>query len=66
MDNAGNIVDEEAVVDLLENASDYEHGQKILVKKLKELGGGVYKAFITRKQEKKYMQCADTFAFNES
>jgi hypothetical protein len=27
LDNAGNVVDEEAVVDLLENASDYEHGQ---------------------------------------
>ena len=46
MDDAGNLVDEEAVVDLLENASDYEHGltwltsqQKSLVEKLKELGG---------------------------
>ena len=46
LDNAGNVVDEEAVVDLLENASDYEHGlirltsqQKSLVEKLKELGG---------------------------
>ena len=46
LDNAGNVVDEEAVVDLLENASDYEHSltrlasqQKTLVEKLKVLGG---------------------------
>ena len=46
LDNAGNTVDGEAVLDLLENTSYYEHGlaqhtaqQKILVEKLKELGG---------------------------
>ena len=48
LDNAGNVVDEEAVVNLLENTSDYEHGltqlqvmsqQKTLVEKLKVLGG---------------------------
>jgi hypothetical protein len=56
LDNAGNLVDEEAVVDLLENASDYEHGltqltsqQKSLVDKLKELGGEVKQAGNKRK-----------------
>ena len=56
LDNAGNLVDEELVVDLLERASDYEHGlaqltsqQKSLVEKLKELGGGVSKAGNKRK-----------------
>ena len=46
LDNGGNVVDEEAVLNLLENESDYEHSltqltsqQKILVEKLKELGG---------------------------
>lgn len=48
LDNVGNLVDEEAVVDILERASNYEHGleqltsqQKALVKKLKELSGEV-------------------------
>jgi hypothetical protein len=47
LDNEGNLVDEEAVVSLLETASDYESGlvqlssqQKILVEKLIKLGGG--------------------------
>ena len=52
LDNVANLVDEEAIIDFLENASDYdEHGlarlnsqQKSLVEKLKELGGGVKKA----------------------
>ena len=51
MDNAANLVDEEAIIDLLENASDYECGlmrlnlqQKSLVDRLKELGGGIKKA----------------------
>ena len=44
LDNAGNTVDEEAVLNLLENTSDYEHSLAqltalILVEKLKELGG---------------------------
>ena len=46
LDNAGNTVDEEAVLNLLENVFNYEHGlaqlmaqQKILVEKLKELCG---------------------------
>ena len=60
LDNAGNTVDEEAVLDLLENMSDYEHSlaqltaqQKILVEKLKELGGERKKNSLVRKQEKK-------------
>ena len=59
MDNAGKVVHEEAVVDLLENASDYEHSltqltsqQNILVKKLKELGGGVNKALLAGNKRK--------------
>jgi hypothetical protein len=50
LDNATNLVDEEAIIDLLEKASDYERGltrlnsqQKSLVDKLKELGGGIKK-----------------------
>jgi chaperonin cofactor prefoldin len=50
LDNEANFVDEDAVVDLLEKASDYKHGlkrlnsqQKILVEKLKELGGNIKK-----------------------
>jgi hypothetical protein len=46
LDNAGNLVDEEAVVDLLKSASNYENGlaqlnsqQKTLIEKLMELGG---------------------------
>ena len=60
LDNAGNTVDEEAVLGLLENTSDYEHSlaqltaqQKILVEKLKELGGERKKNSLVRKQEKK-------------
>jgi hypothetical protein len=48
LDNETNIVDENAVIDLLKNASDYEHGlewleprQKTVVDRLMELGGGV-------------------------
>jgi chaperonin cofactor prefoldin len=58
LDNAGNLVDEEIVVDLLDNASDYEHGltrltsqQKALVEKLKELGE-VNKAMLPGKKRK--------------
>ena len=60
LDNAGNTVDEEAVLNLLENMSDYELSlaqltaqQKILVEKLKELGGERKKNSLVRKQEKK-------------
>ena len=42
LDNSGNVVDEEAVVDLLENTSDYEHGltwlttqQRIIIERQK-------------------------------
>ena len=59
LDNAGNVIEEEAVVDLPDNASDYEQGltqltsqQKILVKKLKELGGGVNKALLRGNKRK--------------
>lgn len=47
LDNAGNLVDEERVVEALDNASDYERGlerlgleEKALVDKLKELVTG--------------------------
>ncbi|KAG6872508.1 hypothetical protein C0992_009551, partial [Termitomyces sp. T32_za158] len=47
LDNEANLIDEEAVVELLEEASDYEHGlsqlsshQKNLVDRLLVLGGG--------------------------
>ena len=56
LDNAANPVDEEAVVVLLENASDYEHRltrlnsqQKSLVEKLKELSEKVVLAGRKRK-----------------
>ena len=59
LDNVGNLVDEEAVVDLLENVYDYEHGltqltsqQKSLVEKLKELGGKVKKAVLPGNKRK--------------
>lgn len=47
LDNAGNLVDEERIVDVLDKASDYERGlermglqEKAIVQKLKELIGG--------------------------
>ncbi|KAG6873487.1 hypothetical protein C0992_008725 [Termitomyces sp. T32_za158] len=47
LDHDGNLVDEEGVVELLENALNYEHGlarlnsqQKGIAEKLRELGGG--------------------------
>jgi len=50
LDNNANFVDEDAVVDLLDKASNYERGlerlnsqQKVLLEKLKELGGGIKK-----------------------
>ena len=60
LDNAANPVDEEAVVVLLENASDYERGltrlnsqQKSLVEKLKELGEKV----VLAGRKRKSMRC---------
>jgi len=60
LDNAANPFDEESVVILLENASNYEHGltrldlqQKYLVEKLKELGE---KVVLTGKKRKS-MRC---------
>jgi ribosome assembly protein YihI (activator of Der GTPase) len=57
LDNTANLVDEEAIVDSLETASDYERGlgrlnpqQKYLVDKLKELGGGIEHAGDKRKR----------------
>jgi hypothetical protein len=51
LDNEANLADEDTVIDLLKNASDYEHGleqseprQKMVVDRLMELGGGVKKA----------------------
>ena len=59
MDNAANLVDKEAVINLLENASDYECGltrlnlqQKSLVEKLKELSGGIKKVALAGKKRK--------------
>lgn len=56
MDNTANLVDKEAIIDLLETASDYECGltrlnlqQKSLVDKLKELGGAIKKTRNKRK-----------------
>jgi hypothetical protein len=50
LDNEANFVDEDAVVDLLDKASNYDQGleclnsqQKVLLEKLKELGGGIKK-----------------------
>ena len=50
MDNKANFVNEDPVVDLLDKASNYEHGlehlnlqQKVLLEKLTELGGGIKK-----------------------
>lgn len=47
LNNAGNLVDEERIVDVLDKASDYERGlekmglqEKAIVQKLKELTGG--------------------------
>lgn len=70
LDNAGNLVDEECVVDLLERASNYEHGltrltsqQKFLVEKLKELGGEVNKVVLPGNKRKS--TCCQ-FVYNES
>jgi hypothetical protein len=59
LDNAANPVDEEAIIDLLENASDYERGltrlnsqQKSLVNKLKELGSGIKKVALAGNKRK--------------
>jgi hypothetical protein len=59
LDNEANHVEEEALVDLLENASDYEHGlarlnsqKKTLVEKQKELGGGIKTALVVGKKRK--------------
>ena len=59
LDNAANPVDEEAIIDLLEKASDYECSlkrlnsqQKSLVDKLKELGGGIKKATLPGNKRK--------------
>jgi len=48
LDNEANHVEEEAIINALETASDYDRGlerldsqQKTLVEKLKELGGGI-------------------------
>ena len=74
LDNAGNMVDEEAVVDLLENASDYEHcltrlqvtsQQKTLVEKLKVLGGEGNKSLGKKRKSTCNFESADTFS-NES
>ncbi len=50
LDNEANYMEEDTVVDLLDKASDYQHGvsrlttqQKIVVKKLMELGSGIKK-----------------------
>ncbi|KAG6832873.1 hypothetical protein H0H87_012806, partial [Tephrocybe sp. NHM501043] len=54
LDHEGNLVNEEKVLKVLENASDYEHGlerlntqDKTLVEKLKEVGGGIVKWRVT-------------------
>ena len=74
LDSAGNVVDEEAVVSLLENASDYEHGltqlqvtsqQKTLVEKLKVLGGKGNKSLGKKRKSTCNFESADTFS-NES
>ena len=48
LDHEANLVDEEIIVDLLKNASDYERGlerlnsqQKTLVEKIADLAGGI-------------------------
>jgi hypothetical protein len=48
LNNKANFINEDAVVDLLDKASDYEYGleclnsqQKVLLEKLEELGRGV-------------------------
>jgi hypothetical protein len=57
LDNTADLVNEEAVVDLLETASDYERGharlnsqQKSLVDKLTGLGGGIKRVGNQRKR----------------
>jgi vacuolar-type H+-ATPase subunit E/Vma4 len=59
LDHAANPVDKEAIIKLLENASDYERGltrlnsqQKALVDKLKELSGGIKKVALTGNKRK--------------
>ncbi|KAF8988309.1 hypothetical protein BDQ17DRAFT_1435086 [Cyathus striatus] len=56
----GNLIDKTAVVDILENASDYECGlsqlnsqKKALVDKLKELGNGIRNTVIPGKKRKR-------------
>ncbi|GLB34609.1 putative DDE superfamily endonuclease [Lyophyllum shimeji] len=60
LDTDGNLVDEEAIVDLLENASDFDRGlqrlnsqQKSLVEKLKELGSSIKKATVPGNKRKR-------------
>ena len=60
LDQEANFVDEEALVDMLENASDYEHAlskldpkQKPLFKRLIELGGGIKDVIIMGKSSKR-------------
>jgi len=59
LDTDANLVDEEAVIDLLEKAPDYEHGlmqlnsqQKSLVDKLVELGCGIKKVALSENKRK--------------
>ena len=72
LDNTGNLVDEEAVVDLLESASDYENclaqlnsQQKACVKKLEKLGGKVNKVVFISILAKMIVTFSKFFAFSQ-
>jgi ASC-1-like (ASCH) protein len=58
LDNNGNLVDEERVVEALDQASDYERGlqrmdtkEKEMVEKLQALGGGPKAVTLKRKRQ---------------
>ena len=62
LDGEGNLVDEECVIDLLENASDYDKGfaglcetDKIVVQRLKILAGAIQVAAPLGKKRKRML-----------
>lgn len=64
LDNNANFVNEEKIIELLENASDYGHRleqlntqQKTLVEKLKELGGDVKNVMSNKRKHMSYICC---------
>ena len=64
LDQEANFVDKEALVDMLENASDYKRAlskldpkQKPLLERLIELGGGIKDVIVMGKSSKRKSEC---------